>query len=124
MIRPDPEIVRIACERRAHLGRVVRVVVVDADAALDAVQLEPAHGAREALDGAHGVRERRSRACTSTATAPAALIALCTPGTASCIARALPAVRERERDRAVGADVGHAQVRILRAPERDARSGA
>ena len=39
-------------EGRRDLGRVVRVVVEDADAALDAVQLEPAHGAVEPLDGA------------------------------------------------------------------------
>ena len=54
MIRPSPTTVRAADEGGVDLGRVVRVVVEDADAALDAVQLEAAHGALEAFDGAHG----------------------------------------------------------------------
>ena len=62
MIRPSPTTVRAADEGRRDLGRVVRVVVEDADAALDAVQLEAADRALESLDGADGGLEVVARA--------------------------------------------------------------
>ncbi len=54
MMRPPPTTVRAAESAAADLGGMVGVVVEDADSALHAVQLEPAHGAFEAFDGADG----------------------------------------------------------------------
>ena len=97
MQRDDPAFAHNGSSSRepgGDLGRVLRIVVVHAHASLNPAQFETARGTREAPDRAQcGLSVYPT--FSSTATAPAALIALSAPGTANA-PRTHPLVDERE----------------------------